>query len=240
MSVVETVNSLAPEQIENIEKLTVRWIFQAVMDFGMEAYEIFLQSPDDVKDVAEDITREVLDRLAGYNVPQRIFGTVDYKKARYIILPEQMVRQALFVDSKAEKSSRNATVQMSQTSMLVRQTRGGKVVEEAGLLPTVSVYGGHEYLTTTAFVHFSYKDDDEGRHRLKEATVFCIPNGFLQERYNPSAIDDFWQAGRNAPSRGEDFRVRVGFSKLKQKASWRVQRILYDECHNQCVGEWSE
>lgn len=240
MNIVEHVNSLVTEQIENIEKLTVRWIFQAILDFGMESHAIFMQSPDDVKDVAEDITREVLDRLAGYNVPQRIFGTVDYKKARYVILPEQMVRQALFVDSKAEKDNRSATIQMSQTSMRVRQARGGGITEEVGQLPTVSMYAGQEYLTTTAFVHFWYSDDCDDKHHLKEVTVFCIPNGFLQEYYNPNSDDGFWLAGRNAPSRGEDFRVRVGFSKLKHKASWRVQRIQYDIDANRCFGEWSE
>jgi hypothetical protein len=106
MSIRENVDALTSQEIESIEKMTVRWIFHAVVDFGMEAHEIFLKSPDDVKDVAEDITRELLDRLPGHNVQQRIFGTVDYKKARYIILPEQTVRQALFVDSKAEKECR--------------------------------------------------------------------------------------------------------------------------------------
>jgi len=95
MHIIEDVSSLNTAQIEAIEKLTLRWIFQATLDFGLDAYEIFRRSPDDVKDVAEDITREVLDRLPGYNIQQRIFGTVDYKRARYIILPEQIVRQAL-------------------------------------------------------------------------------------------------------------------------------------------------
>ena len=39
-------HELAPEEIEEIEKLTLRWIFQAVSDFGMEAHVIFLKSPD--------------------------------------------------------------------------------------------------------------------------------------------------------------------------------------------------
>ena len=109
-------STLTLDEIEEIEKLTLRWIFQAVLDFGMEAHEIFLKSPDRVKDIAEDITRELLDRLPGYNVPQRIYGTVDYKKARYVILPDQTVRQALFIESKAEEEHRSATIQMSQTS----------------------------------------------------------------------------------------------------------------------------
>lgn len=113
MSTFTAPSNMTEDEIEAIEKQTLRWIHRAVLDFGFEAYNIFYLSPDEVKDVAEDITREMLDRLSGYNVPQRIFGNVDYKKARYIILPEQTVRQALFVDSKAEKESRTATIQMS-------------------------------------------------------------------------------------------------------------------------------
>lgn len=125
----ENLAKISDQEIEEIERVTLRWMFQATMDFGFDAYEIFQQSPDDVKDVAEDVTREILDRLSGYNISQRIFGTVDYKKARYIILPDQTVRQALFLDSKAEKSNSTATMQMSQTSMAVRQRRGGEIVE---------------------------------------------------------------------------------------------------------------
>lgn len=109
-----------------------------------------MKSPDEVKDVAEDITRELLDRLPGYNTSQRIFGTVDYKKARNIIQPNQTIRQALFIDSKAEKENRTATIQMSQTSMEVRQIRTGVSVVEKGLLPPISKYEGSQYLTTTA------------------------------------------------------------------------------------------
>ncbi len=97
-------STLDSEEIEKIETLTLRWIFHAILDFGMEAYEVFLHSPDSVKDIAEDITRELLDRLPGFNMQQRVYGTVDYKRARYIILPEKTVRQALFIESKAEKN----------------------------------------------------------------------------------------------------------------------------------------
>ena len=133
MSIVNDLNQLTVEQIENIEKLTLRWLVQATLDFGIEAYDIFKYSPDNVKDVAEDITREIAERLAGYNLSQRIFGTVDYKKARYIILPDQIVRQALFLDSKAEKTETTATLQITQTSMEIRQLRGGVPVTEQGL-----------------------------------------------------------------------------------------------------------
>lgn len=226
------------QEIEEIEKLTLRWIFQAVLDFGMEAHEIFLKSPDNVKDIAEDITREFLDRLSGFNVQQRIYGTVDYKRARYVILPEQTVRQALFIDSKAEKENRSATIQMSQTSMWIKQQRSGDNVNEKGFLPEISDYGGKNYLTTTCLVHFMYEDDSQGVHHLREVTIAAIPNGRLQDKYNPAVADGIWLAGRNAPTLGEDFRVRVSFSKLKSKAAWRVQILAYDQLKEECSGSW--
>ena len=102
---ITEISNLAEDDIEQIEQLTMRWLFQAIVDFGVEPVIIFRKSPDAVRDVAEDVTREVLDRLAGYNIRQRVFGNVDYKRARYVILPDQVIRQALFVDSKAEKST---------------------------------------------------------------------------------------------------------------------------------------
>ena len=239
MSIQENLSALNDDVIENIEKLTLRWIFQAVLDFKMESHLIFLKSPDDVKDVAEDITRELLDRLPGYNVPQRIFGTVDYKKARYIILPDQTVRQALFVDSKAEKENRTATIQMSQTSMCIKQLRAGVETDEKGLLPEISDYSERQYLTTTALLHFMYEDIGD-IHHLREVTLAVIPNGKLQDKYNPTPDDTIWLAGRNAPTLGEDFRVRLSFEKLKAKAAWRVQKIQYDESANTCSGIWNE
>ncbi|MGH9856299.1 MAG: SfiI family type II restriction endonuclease [Acidobacteriota bacterium] len=238
MTIIEELSYLTADQIEAIEKLTVRWLFQAILDFGMEAYEIFANSPDEVKDVAEDVTREVLDRLSGYNIAQRVYGTVDYKKARYIILPEKLVRQALFVDSKAERSSSTATIQMSQTSLRVRQIRAGGIVDVPGLLPPISIYNSQQYLTTTALLHYRYAE--ENQHLLRSVTICCIPNGRLQERYNPNEQVGFWRVGRNAPTRGEDFRGRISFSALKRIAAWRVQKILCDPTSNQYIGTWSE
>ena len=229
---------LSLHEIEEVEKLTLRWIFQAVSDFGMEAHEIFIKSPDSVQDIAEDITRELLDRLSGFNVQQRIYGTVDYKKARYVILPDQTIRQALFIDSKAEKTNRTATIQMSQTSLWIRQYRTGSDVNEKGFLPEISEYEDKKYLTTTCIVHFMYHDNENGEHHLKEVTIAAIPSGMLQDRYNPTAQDGIWLAGRNAPTLGEDFRVRLSFAKLKEKSTWRVQVISYNKETNGSLGSW--
>jgi hypothetical protein len=230
-------NNLTADEIEAIEKQSLRSLYTASLDFGFDGFDVFDQSSDDPKDIAEDITREMLDRLGGYQVQQRILGNVDYRKARSIILPEFSVHQALFVDSKAEKTSGSATMQMSQLALAIRQVRSGQEVEQRGDLAPVSIHGGQPFITTTLLAHYYY-EDHEGKYRLKQLTLAAIPNGILQDRYNPDAHDTIWIAGRDAPSRGEEFRARLSFQRLKLKAGWRVQTIEYNAAERTVVSEW--
>jgi len=232
-------SALDPEAIERIERQSMRVLYQAAFDFGFDAFRIFEESSDDEKDIAEDITREMLDRLGGYAIAQRVFGNVDYRKARYVILPEISVRQALFIDSKAEKDQRSATLQLSQTSMTVIQARSGSLHQEVGKLPTVVTYGPTSFLVTTLFAHYAYEKEG-GKNRLKRQTLACVPSGSLQEKYNPDCQHSIWLAGRNAPSLGEEFRFRLSFAKLERIAAWRVQRIDYDLDTEQILSTWQE
>lgn len=239
---ISDLSTLAEDDIEGIERLTMRWLFQAIVDFGTEPVAIFRNSPDDVKDVAEDVTRELLDRLSGYSIQQRVFGNVDYKRARYIILPDEIVRQALFVDSKAEKPgpgadpnrpATTARLQMSETSMRVRQHRQGQAVDVPGKIGPVERFDGEEFLTTTMLLHYRYTQDvPQYNYVLHQITLAAIPNGRLQRRYNPTPDDNIWLAGPHAPQRGEEFRVRLSFDRLARKTSWRVQRVAYSGLHN--------
>lgn len=102
--------------------------------------------------------------------------------------------------------------------------RSGQEVDVPGKLPPILEFQGDSFITTTIFVKYNYRDQD-GRHNLDSMTVAALPNGLLQEIYNPSPLDSIWLVGRNAPSLDEEFRVRLSFSRLKQKATWRVQRI---------------
>ena len=137
---------LAPQQLRNdldrleeIEKASLRFVVQSIYDYRDVAVEIFREESDLVADIGEDITREALDRMGMARIDQRLSGKIDYKRARYLFHPEYAVKQALFVDSKAEKISgqRTATLQTSQFSMIVRQIRAGQHIEVAGSLPNV-------------------------------------------------------------------------------------------------------
>ena len=208
--------------IEQVEKATLRMVVQAICDFRNDAIEIFTGESDLVADIGEDITREALDRLGMPTIPVRLFGKIDYKRATYLFQPEYAVRQALFVDSKAEKTagSRTATIQTSQTSMRIRQIRQRQAVDVAGDMDTIAAVRGDEYLTTTIFVKYNYSESTANNppNRLESISALCLPNGLLQDRYNPTANDTIWLAGRNAPSRGEAFRVRVSLVALKEQS----------------------
>lgn len=214
------------DRLEEIEKASLRMVTQAIYDYRNEAAEIFKEEIDLAADIGEDITREALDKLGMSRIDQRLFGKIDYKRARYVFHPEYSIKQALFVDSKAEKieGQRTVTLQTSQTSMKIEQIRSGKPVSVEGKLPKILELKEQKFITTTIFVKYNYAEDREYK-KLENVTIAALPNGFLQKRYNPSTTDNIWLVGRNAPSRGEEFRVRLSFEKLKNKANWRVQKI---------------
>jgi hypothetical protein len=211
------------DRLEAIEKASLRLVVQAILDFRDSATEIFKFEKDLVADIGEDLTREALDKMGVSKIEQRLFGKIDYKRARYLFHPDFAIKQALFVDSKAEKLSGKgtATLQTSQLSMTIKQIRANKIIEVQGKLPCII---DNDFITTTIFVKYNYSELS-GNNVLDNITVVALPNGLLQNKYNPSANDTIFMAGRNAPSRQEEFRVRLSFSKLKEKSIWRVQTI---------------
>ena len=213
------------DRLEEIEKVSLRLVTQALYNYRTTAQEIFLVESDLVADIGEDITREAMDRLGMPRIDQRLFGKVDYKRACYLFHPEYALKQALFVDSKAEKvtGQSTATLQISQLSMVVKQVRFGQELAIQGRLPEIINVTGDSYLTTTIFVKYNY--EEATGNILRSITVAAVPNGILQDRYNPTAQDTIWIVGRNAPTLGEEFRVRLSFHRLKEKAGWRVQHI---------------
>ncbi|MBI1658915.1 MAG: BglI family type II restriction endonuclease [Thaumarchaeota archaeon] len=131
------------------------------------------------------------------------------------------------VDAKAEKKNNTtATIQMAQTStMLVRMIRANHPVDVTGLLGTTIESEGRTLQTVTILAKYVYRDLKPG-YGLNKIIVVCIPNGQLQDRYNPDTKHTIWLAGRDAPTLGEDFRVRVNLKRLKRIADWRVREIM--------------
>lgn len=178
------------DRLEEIEKISLRFVTQAIYDYRILAQEIFKEESDLVADIGEDITREAVERLGMPKIDQRLFGKVDYKRACYLFHPDYALKQALFIDSKAEKVSGQgtATLQTSQFSMVVRQVRFGQDVVVPGKLPAVLTVKHETYLTTTLFIKYNYLEQDN-TNMLKSITVVALPNGMLQNRYNPSTRD---------------------------------------------------
>jgi len=220
----ELANDL--DALEDIERSSMRLVAQALAAAKEQAKQIFANWDDLAGDIGEDITRYAVDTLGVSQIPLRIPGKVDYKRARYVFHPTYAVRQALLIDSKSEKAQSTANIQTSQTSMrIMRRTRRGVIVNEAGKLPKVlATATGDKFLTTTIFIKYFY-DDDGGANVLRNMRIGCVPNGMLQARYNPTADDTIWSAGRHSEKRKEKFRTRINFEMLKEKANWRVQNV---------------
>jgi hypothetical protein len=220
---------MQPEELELLEQATMAMVVQALKDYQQQAVTIFREETDSPQDIAEDVTREALESMGVSRINERLYGKVDLKKAVYVFLPEAQP-VALMLDSKAEKpnGNRTATIQMSQTSMRVRMWRTGQVVDEPGKLDTIIRRGNRDLYVVTLVAKYVYRET-ETSHELERIIVACIPNGMLQDRYNPDASDGIWLAGRNAPSLGEDFRVRVSYRELQSKASWRVEEIDFSQ-----------
>ena len=102
--------------------------------------------------------------------------------------------------------------------------RSGKVINEPGKLDQTIHRGNRNYYVVTIIAKYIYREVRDSRS-LDKIIIACIPNGILQNRYNPNPDDTIWLAGRDAPTLGEDFRARLSFRRLQEKAEWRVQDI---------------
>ena len=213
-------------EIERLEQAVMSLVVQALTDYREAAATIFAEETDLPQDIAEDVTREAIETMGVSSIHDRLYGKVDVKKAIYAFLPDP-TPVALMLDAKAEKTNggRTATIQMSQTSMRVRMLRSGVPLDEPGKLEQTIQREHRSYHVVTIIAKYAYQDLAPGQ-KLDRIIVSCIPNGKLQDIYNPSANDTIWRVGRDAPTRGEDFRVRLSYESLSKKAAWRVQDIL--------------
>lgn len=216
------------DKLELIEQTVIEMVHRALLDFAKNTKEIFGNETDLPQDIAEDVTREAMDNMGLSNFSERLYGKVDYKKSIYVFIPDAY-HVALMLDSKAEKQNgdNTATLQMSQISMEVKMFRSGREVRVKGKLDEILKLQGEKVYVVTIIVKYIFKEINTGGIELKRIRIACVPNGMLQNMYNPNAEDTIWLAGRNAPTLGEEFRVRLNYKKLKEKAAWRVRDIEF-------------
>lgn len=215
---------MPPEKVELLEQTVMALVVQAITDYREDAVAIFREETDLPQNIAEDVTREAVDSMGVPSTHDRLYGKVDIKKAIYAFLPEP-TEVALMLDARAEEQSDGAaTVQMPQNSMRVKMMRAGEEIDAPGRLEQVMHRGDRTYQVVTIIAKYVYEEIDESQN-LHRIIVACIPNGILQDKYNPTPADTIWLAGRDAPTLGEDSGVRLSYRKLQEKASWRVREI---------------
>jgi len=227
------VAALTADEIDQVEKVSLRLVYQAAAQFADEAWEIFCSSPDKEKDIAEDVTREMLDSFSGYTIRQRMFGTVDYKRPRWLPMPFGLVPQVLLVDAKAEDEDTRARLQLTQISMKVSfRSRTGELIEhDPGLEEYVAIrtLGGEtKAITSMILAHYCYHSVQGKKRRLVNLRLIALPHGRLKERYCPSADDNIWIEGPHSKKLEEEARCRLSFKKMREKCPWRMQIIRWD------------
>src|SRR5437879_2293901 len=96
-----SAENLSLDEIEAVEKISLRLVVQAIVTFGTQAWLEFRDSPDKEQDIAQDILRDALDEMSGFSRRQRVLGTVDYRRSRWLPTYFGLVPQAFCVDAKA-------------------------------------------------------------------------------------------------------------------------------------------
>lgn len=174
-------DDLSIDQIEEVEKISLRLAFQALIWFAPQAWDIFDRSPDDPQDIAEDVTREAIGIFKGFSINERLFGTIDFKQARWLPMTFGLVPQALMVDSKAKRAYENARLdlQMSQVSMDVL-LKSKEEPLQPGLKTAMDVRfeGGivKKAITSVITAHYSYdiKPPGQDGNRLQRIIVAAV------------------------------------------------------------------
>ncbi|MFD8658449.1 SfiI family type II restriction endonuclease [Streptomyces globisporus] len=245
---------LSLDELESVEKQTLRTIVQALQQYSKEAKVIFetteADSSGEVIVLAEDITQYALEVAETYPINRRFAGFIDYKRVRWLPSTHGLLPQVLLVDAKASTEKNRDTLQRSQLPMDAefRNSSSGEVVTmEAGVIPHLLLQsannGSLPAVTTSIFVHFYYKDLEgvEGRYReLKSIYVLSLPHSRLKQRYNPDPETSFFGAGKHSPARGEVARIRVYFDRLKEACPWRLQELHYSADSEYTTPCWRE
>lgn len=237
---LQDYRQLTDDQHESVEKQTLRAVVQAVQEYSKEAKEIFDSTSaargSEVIVLAEDLVQYALEVAECFPINKRFAGFIDYKRVRWLATPFGLLPQAFLVDAKASTENNRDTLQQSQLPMDAEFLSSGQVVTlRAGVPPHLEIptTSGPPLLavTTSVFVHFYYNEtgeNDQKRRNLKAIFALLIPHQRLKHRYNPTPDVTFFGQGKHSPKHGEEPRIRVYFTRLRELCPWRFQELWYD------------
>jgi hypothetical protein len=251
---VQDYRLLSADQHELVEKQTLRTLVQAMQDYSKEGRQLFEYTPatseTEVIVLAEDIVQYALEVAECYPINRRFAGFIDYKRVRWLPTPFGLLPQALLVDAKASTENNRSSLQRSQLPMDAdfRAKMGGSEVEihlAAGFDPHLPVAadaaGELAAVTTTALIHFHHRALSKEGPRFRELLsifIMLVPHARLKPKYNPSAANTFFGRGKDAPTLGEDPRIRIYFSRLRQACPWRLQELRYADAAGYTMPVW--
>lgn len=245
-------NNITNDQIEALEKQTLRAIIQALQEYSREAKQIFesteAPSRSEVIVLAEDLVQYALEVAEMYPINKRFAGFIDYKKVRWMPTPFGLIPQVLLVDAKASTENNRDTLQQSQLPLDAEfVSNGSPVYLKAGVPTHLDIESSSatplKAITSSVFVHFHYQEFNTEAppfRELKSIYALSIPHQRLKERYNPSPEVSFFGQGKHSPKRNEVPRIRVYFSRLKNMCPWRLQQLQFTEDNNYSQPVWRE
>jgi hypothetical protein len=250
---IQDYRQLSLDQVELLEKQTLRTLVQTMQDHSREAKEIFdnteAVSDAEVIVMAEDLVRYALQAAECFPIHKRFAGFIDYKQVRWVSTPFGLFPQVLLVDAKASTENNRETLQQSQLSMDAEFHSNTKVVRLAAGVPPhheLKMRGGmaSPAITTSTFIHFFYeklKAEKPPYRNLRSIYLLALPHQSLKPRYNPDPERTFYGQGKHSPSRGERARIRVYFQRLRRMCPWRLQELRYaDEPGGYTVPIWRD
>jgi hypothetical protein len=233
--------TLSNNEIEDLEKSTLRAVVQALQEYSREAKDIFdntyAPQENEVIVIAEDLTQYALEVAEFYPINKRYAGFIDYKRVRWLPTPFGLIPQSLLVDAKASTENTRDTLQRSQLPMDADFVSNGKAYQmKAGVVPHLEIptSGGESLfaIATSLLVHFYYSrivSNNPPFRRLRSIYILSLPHARLKHKYNPGPERTFFGQGKHSPLRSEDPRIRVYFSALRRMMPWRIQELTFGE-----------
>ncbi|WP_295385351.1 SfiI family type II restriction endonuclease [uncultured Thiodictyon sp.] len=243
---VNDYHGLSLDQLELLEKQTLRTIVQALQQASAEAKDVFentrARSDTEVIVLAEDLARSSLQAAECFPIRYRFRGFIDYKQTRWASTPFGLIPQVLLVDAKASTENNRETLQQSQLPMHAefRGKNGSVESLDPGVPLDVDIPSeqGNAIIAVTSsfFVHFWYEKlkeksfaDEPPYRRLKAIYILAVPHGTLKDRYNPDPDTTFFGQGKHSPKREEEPRIRIYFSRFKSMCPWRLQELSFNQ-----------